>query len=283
MASWPKIREMLERYSRTERLSDEMLRVSILLADEHGTEVDENGQRYAPWQVFVSREALPRKDGGPGLEFVSIDAPLSAVGHVDLMSAVGQVGQLAQGLLAYAQGTDSGALLVGTRMLADLLDAANPAPLILTLHSIGEAARAVTRELATEDGFYASRVQNIRQSAWQSVRQMVLNDGEFEVERDLSDAIIFWINGSRGRYRMFAALNQAGPGEQYVTFEYNLGAMQDVNLERAVQAAADTTGGVVCDDGFVSFRVSQHLTALTSGLFKISLAQLLIAIEKYTQ
>lgn len=286
MASWPEISQVLERYLQTEQMADRLLCVTLSLLSNRGTEVDENGQSYESWQVYVGGEALPRKDGSAGVEFVTVDAPIGAVGNVDLMAAVSQAAQFTHGLLAYAQGAERGTLSVGTRVPASLIDAANPEEFFRLLYSIADAARGVILELGQEDGFYAFRAQKIRDSVWSSIRQQTQNDTSITVEREVGNGrgIIFWINGLKNPnqgYRMLASRNDRGPGEHYVTIECSLGASQDVNMLRAVQAAASTVGGVVCDDGFVTIRISQHLTALTYATFASGVIQLVRAAEEY--
>jgi hypothetical protein len=284
MASWLEVREMLERYLGAERLTDEVLRVPISLVDDQGEGSAGSGSVYVKWDVYVRLEEIPRKDGGQGLEFVAIDAAVGAVGQIDLMSAVAHVGQLVQGALAYAQGTDSGTLSVGTRVPTGLIEVNKPETFLSLLYDIGGAARAVISELRTEDGRFAYRGEQIRESSWHSIRRLVLTDTGFAVDRDLGNGFIFSIDGVKEpgrRLRMLVARNNEAAGEHYVTFEFTLGEIQHIDLRRAVEAAAPTTGGVVCDDGFVSFRVSQHLTALTSVTFASSVLQLAAAAETY--
>ena len=286
MASWAQIGEALERYSRTERWNNEVFCVTISLVSEQGADVGERGRAYQDWNVYVRHEVMPRKDGEPGQEFVAIDAPIGSVGSTDLMSAIGHVGHLTHGLLGYAQGTDNGTLSIGTRVPADLIDAAHPESFLMLLYSIASAARAVIPELGREDGFYASRAEQIRESTWKSVLRLAQNDASITVERDFGKGLVFSINGlkdPRRKLRMLACRNDQGVGEHYVTFEFALGAIHEVDMPRAAQAAATTNGGLVYQDGFVSFRVSQHLTALTYATFATSVLRLVDAAEEYLE
>jgi hypothetical protein len=287
MASWSEVRTVLERSLSTERVNDRLLSVTISLMSDRGTELDENGRSYESWQVYVSGEALPRKDGGAGLEFITVDAPIGAVGNVDLMDAVGHVGQLTHALLAYAQGTDGGTLSVGTRVPAHLIDAAHPEPFLMLLYSVADSARGVIPELGREDGFYAFRTEQIRESAWSGIRRQVQDDTSVAVERELGNngrAFVLVMDGLKdpGRqHRMLVARNDRGPGEHYVTLEISFGPIENVDMPRAAHAAALTVGGVVYDDGFVSIRISHHLTAITYATFASAVIQLARAAEEY--
>jgi hypothetical protein len=286
MASWPEIRETLERYEgrRARRLSDEVLEVTVALVDDEGG-VTAGGERaYVEREVCVRRGVISRKDGGPGEEYVVIDAPIGWVGDVDLMNAVGQAGVFDHCLLGYAQGTNGGLLNVGMRLPAALINLGEPAYLLLLLRTIAGTARGVIPELGREDGFFAYRAEQIRQSAWNRIRRVIQEDDSLTVERDLGKAFFLWIDGLKDPSRRFSLLvgeNNRGVGGHYVTLEVGLGPVQNVDMRRAAEAAAITTGGLVCQDGHVTIRVSQHLTALTAATFAASVIQLVDAAEGY--
>jgi hypothetical protein len=288
MASWPEIREILERYEgrRARRLSDDVVVVSVAISriDDRGGGTGEGGPAYMERDVCVRRGLIPMKDGSPGEEYVAIDASIGFVGSVDLMSAVGQAGQFDHCLLGYAHGDNGGALSVGTRWPAALIDPGDPVPFLMMLRTIASTAHGVIPELGREDGFFAFRAEQIRQSAWNAIRRLVMEDEGLVVERDLGHGFIFWTEGLKDpnrRHRMFVCQNNRGPGEHYVTFEIGLGAIQDVDMRRAAEAAAFTTGGIVYEEGLVTIRVSQHLTALTGPTFVACVLQLLEAAEQY--
>ena len=286
MASWPEIRETVELYEgrRARRLSDEVLEVTVSLIDDEGGVTAEGERAYVEREVYVRRGAIPRKDGGPGEEYVAIDAPVGTVGVVDLMSAIGHAGQFDHCLVGYAQGTNGGTLSVGTRLPAALINLSEPMYFLLLLRNMADTARGVILELGTEDGFFAYRAEQIRQSAWNHIRRFIQDDDSLTVERDLGDAFYLWIDGLKDPRRRFSLLvgeNNRGAAGHYFTSEVSLGPVENVDMRRAAEAAALTTGGLVCQDGHVTIRVSQHLTALTAGTFAASVIQLVDAAEQY--
>jgi hypothetical protein len=286
MASWPEIRETLERYEgrRVLRLSDEVLEVTVLVIDDRVGVTADGADAHLERKVNLRRGEIPRKDGGPGEEFVVIEAHIGAVGGVDLMSAVGQAGQFDHCLLGYVQGDHRGVLTVGTRLPAALLDVRNPVPFLSLLRTIARTAVGVMTELGPEGGLFAYRTEQIRRSAWNYLRRVIEDDDSITVWRDLGHGFFFWIDGLKDPGRRLSLLiceNNRGPGEHYFSLEIRLGPIQDVDLRRAAEAAASTTGGLVCHDGFVSIRVSQHVTALTDETLVASVIQLVDAAEQY--
>jgi hypothetical protein len=281
MATWPEVRDVVERLLKTERWNDETLCATISLVGGQPGSSNAGEETYEERQVYIRRSVVPAKGQGGGFELVAIDAPLGPVGDLDLMSVIGHAGQLPGALLGYAQGGNGGMLTLGTRLPADLIDLNEPARFLMTAYLIADCARGAVRELGTSNGPYAHRAEEIRQSAWQRVRQSVLQDDQFTVEKDYGNGFILGVTGPSQRHRVFAAQNDRGLLGHYVTFEYALGAIQDVDMQRAVGAASSTLGGVVCDDGFVTLRLSQPLTALTCLTFSASIADLIGAAEEY--
>jgi len=286
MASWPEIRETLERYEwrRVQRLSDDLLVVTVDLVDADGGVTMEGERAHVQRDIYISREVLTRKDGGPGQEYVGILASVGTVGTVDLMSLVGHAGELAHSLLGYVQGTNGGTLVVGTRLPAAFIDISDPFPFLLLLRSIADTARGVISELGTEGGFYAYRAEQVRQSAWNCIRQLIQNDDSVTVEKDFGHGFFFWTDGLKDpgrRFRLFVCQDNRGPGEYYVALEIALGTVRDVDLRRAAEVAAVTYGGVVNHEGLVAIRIYHHLTALTVGNFSTSVLQLVNAAEEY--
>lgn len=179
MTSWLDVREALERLLSADRVNEDMVLVDV--------SVQEADRR----KVAVRHEVVPGQAPDQGLDFVAIDAHVGAVGHTDLMSAVAQVGQLVPGLLGYAQGSDSGVLSVGTRMPTALLDGGQMPTLLMLVYLLASAASAVERELVISGSPYAYRSEEIRRAAWEQIRQSVLQDSEFAVDRDFGDGFIF--------------------------------------------------------------------------------------------
>lgn len=232
-------------------------------------------------QVYVHRATLPAN--GADLDFIAIDGPLGSVGSTDIASAVSHAGQFIPTLLSYSPDWGSGVLCASTRIPLDMVDPANPAALGKMISLVASAAFGFAAESGKPDGVYAARAREIRDSAWRNCAQIIKDDPEFTINRELSNGagFIFAITGPSGRsYEIFAARQNLG-NDSHVTLEYALGQVSNVDLTRAVQAANEMTGGVVCDDGFVTLRTSRSLTSLTADAFKLSVAQLLIAADKY--
>lgn len=286
MATWSEIWETLQRYEGPgfRQLSDEVLAVTVSLIDDQAGVTADGERAYLEREVYIRRGAIPRKDGGPGEEYVLIDAPIGAVGAIDLMSAVGHAGHFGHCGIGYWHGPAGGMLTVGIRLPAVLIDLSEPVYFLLLLRTIASTAWGVIPEISKEDGFYAYRAEQIRQSAWNHIRRFIHDDDSLTVERDLGDVLYLWIDGLKDPSRRFSLLvgeNNRGLGQHYFTLEVSLGPVQNVDMRRAAEAAAITTGGLVCQDGYVTIRVSQHLTALTAGIFAASVIQLVDATEQY--
>jgi hypothetical protein len=142
----------------------------------------------------------------------------------------------------------------------------------------------VIPELGAEDGLYAFRAEQARESTWKRIRQFLLNDDSITVEWDFGNVFFFLFSGLKepGRQlRMFVCRREQGVGQHYVIFEIELGAVQDVDMRCAAEVAAATNGEAVSVDGFVTIRVSEHLTALTPRTFATSILRPVDAAEEY--
>jgi hypothetical protein len=270
MATWPDLRSALERVLHVESVGDDLLVVSIQL------------NRGGRQQVGIRHEMVPQRAPGPEFWYVSIDSVICRLGAVDLIHAIDLLGKLAVGHLGYVQGNNgTGLLTVGSKMPVATVDLRELSTLCMQIQFIGEAAFAVGKQLTASDEPQANQADEARDSAWQLIREDVLRSDDIAVERDYGDGFIFMVEGTESRHRLFASKNSRGPGLDYFTFEAALGRPDEVDLLRAVQAAERSLGGVVCQEGMVTFRESHHMTSLTPRTFKVSLADLIVAAENY--
>lgn len=287
MAAWSEVRERLETILRAERITDEVLRVKILLVDEGG-QPGPDGTSYSDHEVYVRREAMPSKDGmRPAIEFVAIDGPLGRVGQADLMGVIAQAGALVHGGVTYAQGTESGTLSFGMRLPADLIDLstdAQTAVFLGYLYQVGYAARDVIAELNSQNGRFAFRTAQIHESAWGAIRGLLLGDPTITIERGNDMALIFAMPGLAHKDRplvLFTGLYVRDNGDQCVILEFSLGDVAGVDMRRAAIAAELTRGGVVCTEGRAAIRITVDLAGVTIKSYASSLVELARAAESY--
>jgi hypothetical protein len=285
MATWDEIRETLESFLGAERVTEEVLRVRIP-AGEQVSQGGTSGATYSQREVYVRREVMPSKDySSPGIEFVAIDGPIGQVGETDLMSTIAQAGQLVHGGLTYAQGAESGTLSFGMRLPADLIDlSVDRSGFLGYLYFVGGAARDVTSELNSQNGRFAVRTAQIRESAWGAIRRLLLADPALSIERGNDKALIFSMPGL-GRpdrqLRIFTGLWERDSGDQCVILEFMLGDFASLDMKRATTAAARTDGGVVYVDDLVRIRIALDLAAVTIVTFSTRLVELAKAAEAY--
>ena len=112
---------------------------------------------------------------------------------------------------------------------------------------------------------------------WQPLRDGIAAVPDLSIERDWGDGFLLAVQSESRKLVLLAAEN----GTETVTFESALGALDEVDIARAIACASVTLGGVVANEGFVSLRESHSWSSLDLRTLMVSVASLARATEDY--